>query len=101
MSDELRRAFGLAVSGARDRRKKSQRQLATEARLNRSYLSRIETGLADPTLTIQDRIASALGLTPVRLAELVGEERRRLRLEADDVASRAKEATGDSALTDA
>jgi transcriptional regulator with XRE-family HTH domain len=82
MADDPRRAFGLTVSGSRDRRKMSQRELAKVARLNRSYLSRIETGHADPPLTVQSRLASALGIDLARLFELVRQEQRLLRREA-------------------
>ncbi len=79
---EIRRAFGLAVKLARTRRGWTQEQLGRAAGLDRGHVSRIERGDLDLTISTQQKIAAALGVT---LAELVAQaeeemERRRKRL---------------------
>jgi len=60
---EIRRAFGAEVRGERARQGMAQWDLARRAGIARSTLSRIEQGVADPTLSDQAAIAGALGLT--------------------------------------
>jgi transcriptional regulator with XRE-family HTH domain len=73
-------AFGLAVRFARGRRHWSQEQLAEAAGLHRAYVSRIERGDVEPGLSVQERIAAALGIS---LAELIADaERERERYRA-------------------
>lgn len=72
-------AFGLAVLAARKRRGWRQKDLAEAARLDRGYVSLIETGQVEPGLTVQERLAKAFGIT---LAELISDaegERERYR----------------------
>jgi transcriptional regulator with XRE-family HTH domain len=83
---EIRQAFGLAVRIFRERRGWNQAQLANASDIDRGYISRIETGLVDPGLQVQRRLAEALG---VSLTELVAQaeeelERRRKRSSPDD-----------------
>lgn len=40
----------------------SQEELADRAGLHRTYISGVERGVRNPTLTVLDRIASALGV---------------------------------------
>ena len=80
---EVRRAFGLAVRIFRERQEWSQAKLAQAAGIDRSYLSKIETGSVDPGLEIQRKLADALS---VNLSELIlqaeeEEKRRRRRAE--------------------
>lgn len=46
----------------------SQEELAEHSGLHRTYLSGVERGVRNPTVTVLDKIATALN---VRLAELV------------------------------
>lgn len=64
----IRHAFGAEVRAARARVAMSQQDLADRANLSRSWLSGIERGTADPTLSDMQRIALALSLS---LAELL------------------------------
>lgn len=57
----LHHAFGRACRGIRLRLDLSLRELAGAADVSVSYLARIERGVADPTLGVAARIASALG----------------------------------------
>jgi transcriptional regulator with XRE-family HTH domain len=58
---DLRSSFGLAVRSARLRHGWSQERLSDEAGLDRTYVSSLERGLRNPTLTTQARLAAALG----------------------------------------
>lgn len=49
------------VRNRRVLKRMSQQELAEKAKVDRSYLSRIETGDAKPSLAVLERIASALG----------------------------------------
>jgi transcriptional regulator with XRE-family HTH domain len=66
--DGLPMSFGLAVRRARSGLGLTQQQLADQAALDRSYLSELERGTRNPTLTVQVRLAEALG---VRLSDLI------------------------------
>ena len=73
-------AFGLAVRFARSRRGWSQEKLAVEAGLDRAYVSRIERGDVEPGLSVQERIAVALGMPLAELVADAGRERKRWRV---------------------
>ena len=61
-------SFGLAVRRARREQGLTQQQLAEAAEVDRSYLSELERGTRNPTLTVQARLAAALSH---RLSELI------------------------------
>jgi len=67
VSDLVQR-FGLAVRAARRERGWAQERLSAAADLDRTYVSGLERGQRNPTLTTQERIAVALGC---RLSELI------------------------------
>jgi transcriptional regulator with XRE-family HTH domain len=67
-------AFGLAVREERESQDWSQGQLADRAGLSPHYISEIERGRRNPSLSVQASIADALG-TP--LSELVARAERR------------------------
>lgn len=48
----------------------TQKQLAAKAKMSHAYLSNIETGKADPSLSTLKRLAKALGIS---VSELVKE----------------------------
>ena len=63
MRDEtVRKKLGLAIRQVRRKRRISQEALAKRARLNRSYLTGVETGKRNPTLQTISRLAVALGV---------------------------------------
>jgi transcriptional regulator with XRE-family HTH domain len=49
----------------------SQRELAEQARVNRTYVSDIERGLGNVTIVLLDRICNALGCSPKVLLDEV------------------------------
>jgi transcriptional regulator with XRE-family HTH domain len=53
--------FGLAVRAARTERGWGQEHLSEIAGLDRTYVSGLERGQRNPTLTTQERVAAALG----------------------------------------
>jgi transcriptional regulator with XRE-family HTH domain len=65
---DLLKRFGLAVRAARRERGWAQEQLSEAAGLDRTYVSGLERGQRNPTLTTQERIAVALNRP---LSELV------------------------------
>jgi XRE family transcriptional regulator, regulator of sulfur utilization len=80
---ELRHAFGLAVRIFRERQGWSQARLAEAAGLDRGYVSRIETGIVDPGLDMQRRLADALGINLSELITQAEEEEQRRRRRAE------------------
>ena len=71
---DLNLAFGLAVRSARNQLGLSQERLADMAGLDRTYISGLERGTRNPTLTSQRRIAEALGRP---LSELIRDAEER------------------------
>ncbi|NIJ35990.1 transcriptional regulator with XRE-family HTH domain [Sphingopyxis panaciterrae] len=47
----------------------SQEAFADEAGLHRTYISDLERGARNPTITVVDKLAAALGVTPGRLLD--------------------------------
>ncbi|AMJ65963.1 helix-turn-helix domain-containing protein [Hymenobacter sp. PAMC 26628] len=60
MSGEPIKAFGLVISQMRKELGLSQEALADEASLDRSFVSQLETGTKQPSLTTIFRLAAAL-----------------------------------------
>jgi transcriptional regulator with XRE-family HTH domain len=59
----FRRHYGRAVKAAREGRGLTQRELAEAARIADKYLSRIELGMATPSVYVASRLAQALGVS--------------------------------------
>jgi transcriptional regulator with XRE-family HTH domain len=57
---QLKKSFGLRIKELRDTKGMTQEDLADAANLFRTYLSRIETGAANPSLTVIHSLARAL-----------------------------------------
>mgnify|MGYP001274472800 CR=1 FL=1 len=64
---EIRKQVGLNVRRLREARRLSQEELAFEAELHRTYISGVERGVRNPTVTVLAKIASALGVGPDQL----------------------------------
>jgi transcriptional regulator with XRE-family HTH domain len=65
--------FGLAVRAARRERGWAQEELSEAAGLDRTYISGLERGQRNPTLTTQERIAAALGCSLAALVKAAEE----------------------------
>ena len=66
--------FGLRIKEMRNQLQLSQDDLADAAGVFRTYMSRIETGQANPSLTVIYRLATALENNPAALFESVASE---------------------------
>lgn len=64
MGGEPITAFGLSIKQLRKARGISQEVLADEAKLDRTYISQLETGSKQPSLTTIFRLAAAMSLQP-------------------------------------
>lgn len=64
-------AFGLVLRDIRKLRGISQEALALEAGVQRNYVSLIERGINQPTITIIFKLAAALEMKPSQVIELV------------------------------
>ncbi len=66
---QLQKTFGMRVKELRDSQGMTQEDLAEAANLFRTYLSRIETGVANPSLTAIHALALALSKSPGELLQ--------------------------------
>ena len=66
---DVRKKFGKRLRALREARGWSQEEFADRAGLHRTYVSAVERGVRNPTLSVLERLATALG---VSMAEMVG-----------------------------
>ena len=72
--DTIQRAFGVVLRRVRKEAKLSQEDLALESGLDRTFISLLERGLRQPTLTSLFALAKSLQLEPhVLVRETEGE----------------------------
>ena len=64
---DIRKQVGINVRRLREVRCFSQEELAFEAELHRTYISGVERGIRNPTVTVVAKIARALSVTPDQL----------------------------------
>ena len=62
--------FGARIKELRAQREITQEELAERVGIFRTYMSRIETGLGNPTLTVIHALADALGVSVTELFEV-------------------------------
>ena len=74
---DIRRQVGLNVLRIRRERGLSQEALAFEAEIHRTYVSGVERGVRNPTITVLAELATALKVLPHQLLEPVVEEKGR------------------------
>ena len=70
----IKAQFGANVRRLRESKGWSQEQLADESSLHRTYISGIERGARNPTLTVIARLAKALNVTS---ADLLAKDKRK------------------------
>jgi transcriptional regulator with XRE-family HTH domain len=66
---DVRRRVGLNVRRAREAQEISQEELADRAGVHRTYISGVERGVRNPTVTVLEKIAKALKAKPSTLLE--------------------------------
>ena len=59
---DIRKRFGAAVQRLRNEKGWSQEELADRAGLHRTYVSGVERGVRNPTLSVLEKLAGALDL---------------------------------------
>ena len=74
---DLRQAFAANLRRFRHVKGISQEDLAYEADVNRTYLSKLEKGMSYPGLEIIAKLADILGVEPAELLKVSGGEGRR------------------------
>lgn len=68
-SMEIRERLAKSLRVLRQEKGWSQEVFAKEAGLHRTYISDLERGARNPTVTVVDKLATALGVTPGRLLD--------------------------------
>ena len=67
LENSIRQEFGVILRTRRIALGLSQEKLALDANLNRNYISLLELGRNQPTVTVLFRLASVLGMQPSML----------------------------------
>ncbi|MDC1174434.1 helix-turn-helix transcriptional regulator, partial [Bacteriovoracaceae bacterium] len=65
--EEISKLFGIVIKELRAKKKISQENLALEAEMARSYLSELERGVKQPTLSTIVVLSRALGVRPSKM----------------------------------
>ena len=71
---DIAKAFGMALRAERKRRGLTQEQLALEADLRRTFISSIELGEKQPSITTLFKLSNALGIRTSTLIDLTERE---------------------------
>lgn len=90
MDNQITSAIAEAIKKRRESLGITQEELALKAKLNRTYVSDIERGTRNFSVSIFERIAKALALSGAGLWQLA-EDRQKLRLEMAAAAANATE----------
>ncbi len=67
---DIRRRFGARLKALREGQGLSQEELAHRADLHRTYVSGLERGVRNPTLTVLEKLARGLDVTLPTLTTL-------------------------------
>ncbi|MBY9068241.1 helix-turn-helix transcriptional regulator [Hyphomonas sp. WL0036] len=68
---DIRKKFGKRLRQLREERGWSQEEFADRAGLHRTYVSAVERGVRNPTLSVLSRLADALAVTLSDLVETI------------------------------
>lgn len=77
MESSLKQAFGKVLKQLRSDSGVSQQELADNCDIERAYISRLERGLFQPSITIIFKVADYFEMKPAELIELVDAQRKR------------------------
>lgn len=72
MESNLKQLFGKVLLQLREEKGVSQQELADNCNMERAYISRLERGLFQPTITIVFKIADYFERKPSEVIEMVG-----------------------------
>ena len=64
---DIRRQVGLNLKRLREAKKLSQEAFALDTGVHRTYVSGVERGIRNPTVTIVAKLAAGLGVSPDEL----------------------------------
>ncbi len=68
---DIRKKFGKRLRALREERGWSQEEFADRAGLHRTYVSAVERGVRNPTLSVLERLAKAFGITMAELVQTI------------------------------
>lgn len=68
---DIKIVFGKVLKQVRKEKKISQEQLAFDSNLDRSYISKLETGVYQPSISTIFALSEVLGIKPYNLVERV------------------------------
>lgn len=77
VESNLKVAFGKVLQQLRKERDVSQQEVADNCDIERAYISRLERGLFQPSLTIIFKIAEYFDIRPSELVEKVDSQRKK------------------------
>tara|TARA_R110002096_G_scaffold257381_1_gene450745 strand:+ start:67342 stop:67554 length:213 start_codon:yes stop_codon:yes gene_type:complete len=66
---DIKKKFGQNVKRLRLMKNLSQEKFAFEADIHRTYVSDVERGIRNPTITVVEKLAKALNVTPGELLD--------------------------------
>lgn len=66
---EIKKQLGQNIRTIRLEQKRSQEQFAFDADIHRTYVSGVERGARNPSLTVIEKFAKGLGVTPGELLD--------------------------------
>lgn len=70
---DICRQIGLNLKKLREKRGWSQEELSFETGIHRTYISGVERGVRNPTVTVLDKLAASLKESPARFFDPVKE----------------------------
>jgi transcriptional regulator with XRE-family HTH domain len=79
VESNLKKAFGKVLAELRKDQEVSQQEVADNCGIERAYISRLERGLSQPTITIIFKIAEYFRLPPAEIIQKVDIGRRKRR----------------------
>ena len=68
---DIRKRFGAKLRSLREQHGWSQEEFADRAGMHRTYVSSIERGIRNPTLSVLERLAKALGISIAALLDKI------------------------------
>ena len=68
---DIRKKFGKRLRALREERGWSQEEFADRAGLHRTYVSAVERGVRNPTLSVLERLSKALGVSMTELVQTI------------------------------